>query len=155
MCFKLLTAWSYCSSSMMSASNLHLTSTYPSTLRYRQEFPTFRIFGDRFSSRFSEYVFQYCRMAETNSPLCSVLGFKRHLRHFHLMIDDASTAGLKFPASKRGVQNDISRVDLAKHAAPPGWHLSDAEICEILDKVIGNIHEIIVMSQDKPLRRSL
>jgi hypothetical protein len=103
---------------------------------YREKYPTFRIFGDRFSSRFSEYVFQYCRMAETNSPMCSVLGFKRHLRHFHLMIDMAVTSGLKFPPSKRGVPNDISRVDLDKHSVPAGWHLSDAEICTILDKAV-------------------
>jgi hypothetical protein len=104
---------------------------------YREEHPKYRIFGDRFSSRFNEYVFQYCRVTETNSPLCTVLGFKRHLRHFHLMINDAMTSGLKFPASKRGVPNDISRVDIAKHTAPPGWHLTDAEICSILDGMVG------------------
>ena len=103
---------------------------------YREEHPTFRIFTDRFSSRFSEYVFQYARMAESNSPSFSVLGFKRHLRHFHLTVDMATTSGLKLPPSKRGVPNDISRVDVQKYAAPPGWHLSDAEICEILDNVV-------------------
>ena len=43
---------------------------------YRDHHSEYRIFGDRFSSRFSEYIFQYARMAETNSPSCSVLGFK-------------------------------------------------------------------------------
>jgi len=100
---------------------------------YRERFPTFRIFGDRFSSRFSEYVFQFARMSETNSPSFSVQGFKRHLRHFQLKIDDAVNSGLKMPPSKRGVPNDISRVDLAKYAAPEGWHLTDAEICAALD----------------------
>ena len=104
---------------------------------YREQHATYRIFGDRFSSRFSEYVFQYARMAETNSPSFSVLGFKRHLRHFHLMVDMAVTSGLKLPPSKRGVPNDISRVDVQKYTAPPGWHLSDAEICTILDGVVG------------------
>jgi hypothetical protein len=106
---------------------------------YREEHSTYRIFGDRFSSRFSEYVFQYARMAETNSPLFSVLGFKRHLRHFHLMMDMAVTSGLKMPHSKRGVPNDVSRVDIVKHATPPGWHLTDAEICGILDGMVQGV----------------
>jgi hypothetical protein len=42
---------------------------------YREKFPKFRTFGDRFSSRFAEYVFQYARMMETNAPLFGVLGF--------------------------------------------------------------------------------
>ena len=118
---------------------------------YREEHSAFRIFGDRFSSRFSEYVFQYSRMAETNAPLFSVLGFKRHLRHFHLMVDMAATSGLKMPPSKRGVPNDISRVDVEKYAAPPGWHLTDAEICTILDgqvkKAPGNSDAANVLKQ--------
>jgi hypothetical protein len=103
---------------------------------YRDHHPQYRIFGDRFSSRFSEYIFQYARMAETNSPSCSVLGFKRHLRHFLLKVDMEVSSGLKFSASKRGIPNGISRVDLERHRAPAGWHLSDAEICEILDRMV-------------------
>ena len=100
---------------------------------YREQFPKCRIFGDRFSSRFSEYIFQYARMAETNSPLFGMLGFKRHLKHFWPMVDMAADGNVKMPPSKRGVPNDISRVDLAKWAAPDGWHLTDEEICGILD----------------------
>jgi hypothetical protein len=48
---------------------------------FRERFPTCRIFGDRFSSRFAEYIFRYARMAETNSPCFGMLGFKRHLKH--------------------------------------------------------------------------
>ena len=53
------------------------------------------------------------------------------------MVDMAVTSGLTLPPSKRGVPNDISRVDVQKYTAPPGWHLSDAEICTILDGVVG------------------
>ena len=100
---------------------------------YREHFPKCRIFGDRFSSRFAEYIFQFARMAETNSPLFGMLGFKRHLKHFWLMTDMAADGNVKMPPSKRGVPNDISRVDISKWAAPPGWHLTDKELCDILD----------------------
>jgi len=100
---------------------------------YREKFPNFRIFGDRFSSRFAEYVFQYARMMETNAPLFGVLGFMRHLSHFFLQIEMAAKDNVKMPHSKRGVPNDVSRVEIEKWAAPLGWHLSDAEICAILD----------------------
>jgi len=75
-------------------------------------------------------------MAETNSPMFTVQGFKRHLRHFELKMNDAVNSGLKMPPSKRGVPNDISRVDLEKYTAPAGWHLTDAEICASLDKCV-------------------
>ena len=103
---------------------------------YRECGFQYRIFADRFSSRFSEYVFQYARMAETNSPLFGVMGFHRHLQHFILQMEMAVTSGLKLPPSKRGVPNDVSRVTdrLADFRAPPGWHLSDPEICSLLDE---------------------
>ena len=75
-------------------------------------------------------------MAETNSPSCSVLGFKRHLRHFLLKIDMEISSGLKFPPSKRGIPNGVYRVSLQKYLAPVGWHLSDAKICEILNQTV-------------------
>ena len=34
---------------------------------YREWYPDFKIHGPNVSSRFSEYVFQYCRRFETNS----------------------------------------------------------------------------------------
>jgi len=102
---------------------------------YREKYPSFRIVGDRLSSRFSEYVFQYARMAETNAPLFGVLGFKRHLRHFLLQMRMAATSGLKMPPSNRGIPNDVSRVSdiMQTHHTPAGWHLSDAEIISILN----------------------
>ena len=100
---------------------------------YHEKFPKFRVFGDRFSSRFAEYVFQYARMMETNAPLFGVLGFMRHLQHFFLQIEMSATDDVKMLHLKRGVPNDVSRVDVQKWAAPDGWHLSDAEICSILD----------------------
>ena len=60
-----------------------------------------------------------------------------HLRHFHVTIDTAITSVLKLPPSKRGVPNDIGRVDEQRYAASLGWHLSDAGICEILDDAVG------------------
>ena len=100
---------------------------------FREKFPTCRIFGDRFSSRFAEYIFQYARMAETNSPCFGMLGLKRHWKHLWLTMDMAAAGNLKMSPSKRGVKNDVSRVDKSKWAAPPGWHLSDPELCAIID----------------------
>ena len=57
------------------------------------------------SSRFSEYVFQYARMHENNSPCFSVSAFRRHLRHFIGQIKLAANGGLELPPSKRGVPN--------------------------------------------------
>jgi hypothetical protein len=38
--------------------------------------------GPLFSSAYSEYFFQYGGMAQTNSPVVSVLGWWRHLKHY-------------------------------------------------------------------------
>ena len=102
---------------------------------YRDKGIPYRIRGDRISSRFSEYIFQYARMHETNSPLFGVLGFKRHLSHFLLHAEMAAKAGWKMPKSKRGVPDGIQRVDLAANAIPFGsWHLHDERIIEILNE---------------------
>jgi hypothetical protein len=101
---------------------------------YREHFSKFRVHADRFSSRFAEYIFQYARMAETNAPLFGVMGFLRHLQHFQLQIEMAASGCVKMPPSRRGVPNDVSRVDVEGWAAPDGWHLTDEEICATLDK---------------------
>jgi hypothetical protein len=100
---------------------------------YRERYSRLKIAPERVSSRFSEYVFQYCRMAETNSPLFGVLGFKRHLSHFRLQIEMAATSGLVQPDSKRGVPNSVERVNHEIAHAPDDWHMSDVELGRALD----------------------
>jgi len=102
---------------------------------YRVKGINIKIVGNRFSSRFSEYIFQYARMHETNSPLFGVLGFKRHLSHFLLHMEMASKSGWKMPPSKRGVPDEVGRVDMDAHQVPPEWHLNDDRIIEILNEM--------------------
>jgi len=90
------------------------------TVIYREKNIPFRITSDRLSSRFS-YVFQYARMAETNSPLFTTLGFERHLTHFLLHDNLAAEDGWEMPPSKRGKEDGIGRVDLEAAIEGSQW----------------------------------
>jgi hypothetical protein len=64
--------------------------------QYRDYFPEFKPHGAYVSSRFSEYVFQFSRMRQTNNVLVSVQGFMQHLRHYNCQLAleaDTSTPG--------------------------------------------------------------
>jgi hypothetical protein len=76
-------------------------------LLYRESYPMFKVHGPNIASRFSEYVFQYCRMHETNSPLFDVAGFRRHIKHFLLQIQLAASGEIQMPDSRRGVPNTV------------------------------------------------
>lgn len=103
---------------------------------YRQWYPEFKIHAPNVSSRVSEYVFQYCRMHETNSPLFDVAGFRRHLKHFVLQMQLGIHSNIDMPPSKRGMPNSVRRVQPETFSAPEGWHLSDAELSVAIDKGI-------------------
>jgi hypothetical protein len=97
--------------------------------------------GPRFSSAYSEYIFQYGRMAQTNSPVVSVKGWFTHLRHYlfnqHL---EADNPGLKIPQSCRGIPHSIERVQIPTFDR--SWHPSDGEITAAID---AGVDEAIAM----------
>ena len=80
--------------------------------------------GPRFSSAYSEYFFQYGRMAQTNSPVVSNKGWFIHLQHYayqqHL---EASDSGLTIPQSCRGIPRTIVRVQIP--TVDREWHPTD------------------------------
>ena len=86
----------------------------------------------RFSSRFSEYMFQYGRMAQTNSPVVSVKGWFIHMQHYlynqHL---EADNPGLRLPQSLRGIPHSIDRVQIPTFS--PSWHPTDAALTAAID----------------------
>ena len=92
----------------------------------------FRPDGSRFSSRFSEYMFQYGRMAQTNSPVVSVKGWFIHMQHYlynqHL---EADNPGLRLPQSLRGIPHSIDRVQIPTFG--PSWHPTDAALTAAID----------------------
>ena len=107
---------------------------------YRDYFPEFKPHGPYVSSRFSEYVFQFSRMRQTNNVLVSVRGFMQHLRHYNCQLALESETSIELPASRRGVPHSIKRV--TPYTLPPGWHLSDNKICDLIDN---GISECVVM----------
>ena len=93
---------------------------------YREWYPKFKVHAPNLSSRFSEYVFQYCRMHQTNSPLFNIAGFRRHVKHLIGHMKLAATTGLKIPQAKRGVPHGVKYFeDRSAFEAPDGWHLTD------------------------------
>ena len=92
----------------------------------------FRPDGPRFSSAFSEYFFQYGRMAQTNSPVVSVLGWFRHLRHYLYQQWLEAESDMPIPASCRGIPHTIDqRINIPE--VDPSWHASDAQLCGRID----------------------
>mmetsp|Transcript_806 Transcript_806/g.2098 ORF Transcript_806/g.2098 Transcript_806/m.2098 type:complete len:132 (+) Transcript_806:850-1245(+) len=65
--------------------------------------------GPRFSSAYSEYFFQYGRMAQTNSPAVFVLGWWRHLKHYLFQQWLEAESGFELPASCRGIPHSIDK----------------------------------------------
>ena len=105
-------------------------------MMYREWYPEFKVHGPHASSQFSEYVFQYARMHETNSPCFDVGGFRHHLKHQIGQLLMAVDCDVELPNSKRSVLNTVKGVDCAKYAAPPGWHLTDVELNAAIDEGI-------------------
>jgi hypothetical protein len=104
---------------------------------YRDWYPEFKIHAPNISSRFSEYVFQYARMHETNSPLFDVAGFRRHLKHLIGQMKLVATTGLKVPNARCGVPHDVRYFeDARRFKAPDGWHLTNEELQIAIDQGI-------------------
>jgi hypothetical protein len=111
---------------------------------YREWYPKYKVHGLNLSSRFSEYVFQYCRMHETNSPLFDIAGFRRHLKHFLGQMELAIEGHVQMPPSKRGVPNRVEQVEKTQYEAPEGWHLTDAELKECIDEGLQQVCDIFI-----------
>ena len=93
----------------------------------------FRPDGPRFSSAFSEYIFQYGRMAQTNSPVVSVLGWFRHLKHYLYQQWLEAESDMPLPASCRGIPHSIDqRIRIPE--VDPSWHASDDQLCRRIEK---------------------
>ena len=90
--------------------------------------------GPRFFSAFSEYVFQFGRMAQCNSPVVSILGWFNHTKHYLYQQFMEANSMLPVPSSCRGIPHTIERVDIARWGAPPGWHPTDEQIVLSIDK---------------------
>ena len=113
-------------------------------LLYRENYPEFKVHGPNISSRFSEYVFQYARMHEKNSPRFDVAGFRRHIKHFMLQIQLAAAGKIEMPPSKRGVPNSVKQPNKSQCAAPAGWHLNDEQMQQAIDRGIAEcIHTFL------------
>jgi hypothetical protein len=98
--------------------------------------------GPRFSSAYSEYVFQYGRMAQTNSPVVSVKGWYTHLQHYlYQQSIESDNPGLKIPQSCRGIPHSIERVKIPEF--DPKWHPTDPEITAAIDLGVDQAIELL------------
>lgn len=88
--------------------------------------------GPRFSSAYSEYFFQYGRMAQTNSPVVSQKGWYTHGRHYIYQQFLEATSNHPVPASCRGIPHTIDRIQIPSVA--PDWHPSDDDLRAAIDR---------------------
>ena len=102
----------------------------------------FRPDGPRFSSAYSEYIFQYGRMAQTNSPVISVLGWWRHLKHYLYQQFLEAGSGFALPASVRGIPHTIdARIRIP--VTPLDWHATDADLTARVDRGVERAQELL------------
>ena len=97
--------------------------------------------GARFSSAYSEYVFQYGRMAQTNSPVVSVQGWFTHLKHYVYQQHLESTSNHKVPASCRGIPHTIDRIQIPE--VPDGYFPSDDDLRSAIDCGVAKAIELL------------
>jgi hypothetical protein len=96
----------------------------------------------RFSSAYSEYIFQYGRMAQTNSPVISVLGWWRHLKHYLYQQFLEAGSGFALPASVRGIPHTIdARIRIP--VTPLDWHATDADLTARVDRGVERAQELL------------
>lgn len=89
--------------------------------------------GDRVSSRFSEYIFQFIRMLHTNTPAVRALGAVQHLKHFWAHTKMQAAADFAFPNSKCGMATKVAG-NVAKQKAPPGYYKDNATLKARIDE---------------------
>ena len=70
-------------------------------------------------------------MKETDSVFVSVRAFMQHLKHYTCQLAMEVDTKIEMPKSRRGVPHSIQRV--VHYELEPGWHKSDAEICERIE----------------------
>jgi len=97
--------------------------------------------GPRFSSAFSEYFFQYGRMAQTNSPVVSVKGWFTHAKHYIYQQFLEATSGHPIPASCRGIPHTIDRVKIP--VVPPDWHPTDEQLVAAIERGVKCAEELL------------
>mmetsp|Transcript_87659 Transcript_87659/g.263555 ORF Transcript_87659/g.263555 Transcript_87659/m.263555 type:complete len:149 (+) Transcript_87659:724-1170(+) len=94
--------------------------------------------GPRFSSAYSEYFFQYGRMAQTNSPAVFVLGWWRHLKHYLFQQWLEAESGFELPASCRGIPHSIDkRIQIPD--VPAGWHATDEQLIVRIERGVERV----------------
>ena len=111
----------------------------------------FRPDGPRFSSAYSEYVFQHGRMAQTNSPVVAVKGWVTHIEHYNYQQHlEAKDLGLKLPMSCRGIPHTIEAVDIQKITVPRSWHPTDDGIRAAIDRGVADTIALLGMAGIDP-----
>ena len=74
-------------------------------------------------------------MAETNSPVVSVLGWFRHLKHYLYQQWLEAASDMPIPASCRGIPHSIDqRIKIPQ--VDPSWHPSDEQLRAAVSKGI-------------------
>lgn len=73
-------------------------------------------------------------MAQTNSPVVSVLGWFTHLKHYLYQQYLEANSKMPVPPSCRGIPHSIDRVQIPD--VPAGWHPTDDELRAAIDKGI-------------------
>ena len=97
--------------------------------------------GNRLSSRFSEYIFQYVRMQNTNTPAMGAHAALQHLKHYWAQMRMNARAAFSLPHSRRTPKSEINLKDgLARSRADPEyWAGSTNEKIRLaLDRAMAN-----------------
>ena len=102
--------------------------------------------GSRMSSRFCEYLFQFIRMRNTNTPAMRALAALRHFRHYAAQMAIAGEADFDLPDYRRTISARISKGGLVDQRAPPGYyeeHITAEKIDTAIDKGMHHCRELL------------
>jgi hypothetical protein len=78
--------------------------------------------GNRMSSRFNEYLFQFIRMRNTNTPAMRALAALRHFKHYAAQMAIAGEADFDLPDYRRTVSASIKKGGVVEQRALPGYY---------------------------------
>jgi hypothetical protein len=82
-----------------------------------------KVCGSRMSSRFNEYLFQFIRMRNTNTPAMRALAALRHVKHYSAQMAIAGEADFDLPDYRRTISAKIEKKGGVGHQrAAPGYY---------------------------------
>ena len=106
-----------------------------------------KVCGSRMSSRFNEYLFQFIRTRNTNTPAMRALAALRHVKHYSAQMAIAGEADFDLPDYRRTISAKIEKKGGLDHQrAPSGYyelHVTETRVHAAIDRGMGRCRNML------------